>query len=106
MAFAVFEGKELIGTVALWSLAQVAPEKWATTTVREITDRRVATIRSNCDLMEASRLFLGQREQDLLLVVSASEIPIGLLTKEDVLSALNTHPEDTPALEGQLWAES
>lgn len=106
MAFAVFEGNELIGTVALWSLAQVAPEKWATTTVRDITDRRVTTIRSNCDVMEASRLFMGEREQDLLLVVSPSETPIGLLTKEDILSALNTHPEDTSELEGRLCVEN
>src|SRR6185437_6127396 len=82
MAFAVFEGQKLIGTVALWSLAQVAPEKWATTTVREITDLRVTTIRSNSDVIEASHLFMGEREQDLLLVLSASETPIGLLTKE------------------------
>jgi CIC family chloride channel protein len=105
MAFAVFEGQKLIGTVALWSLAQVAPEKWATTTVRDITDLRVTTIRSNSDVIEASHLFMCEREQDLLLVLSAAETPIGLLTKEDVLSALNTRPEELPELDGQLWAE-
>ncbi|HJY08623.1 MAG TPA: CBS domain-containing protein, partial [Bryobacteraceae bacterium] len=76
------------------------------TTVRDITDRRVTTIRSNCDVAEASRLFMGEREQDLLLVVSPSKTPIGLLTKEDVLSALSTRPEDTSELEGRLCVEN
>jgi chloride channel protein, CIC family len=106
MAFAVFDGNHLIGTVALWSLAQVPPEEWAATTVRDITEKQVTTVRSDCEVIEASRLFTGGCEQDLVLVVSPSETPIGLLTKGDILSALNPRPEDTPELDGQLWAES
>jgi hypothetical protein len=49
---------------------------------------------------------MSRREQDLLLVVSPSETPIGLLTKEDVFSALNTSSKDVLELDGQLWAES
>lgn len=89
--FPVFEGQELIGLVAVWSLAKVPANKWEAMHVRDITDRRVTRISSDCDVMEALRLLLSEYRQHMLLVTSASGHLEGIVTKSDILRALRTH---------------
>jgi CIC family chloride channel protein len=92
-AFPVFEGNKLLGAITLWSLVRVAPDKWGTTTVRELTDRRVGTVPPDCDVSEALRLLLSEHKQPMLLVVSADGHMKGIVTKTDILQALKIRRE-------------
>ncbi len=95
-AFPVFEDRQLLGTIALSAVAQVPPEKWGTTKVRDITDRRLIKVSPDSDAMEALRLLLGEHRQPMLLVVSANGKLEGIVTKTDILRTLKTRRD--PAL--------
>ena len=85
--YPVFDGTELVGTVAVWSLAQVPRDSWETTRVRDITDRRVQKVAPDTDVMEALRLLVGENRQPMLLVMDDGEMR-GIVTKTDILQAL------------------
>jgi chloride channel protein, CIC family len=89
--FPVFEGQQLLGAIAVWSVAKVPPQKWESTRVRDITDRRVTRVSSDCDVMEALRLLLSEYRQHMLLVTSPNGKLEGIVTKTDILKALRTH---------------
>lgn len=95
-AFPVFEGQQFLGTIALWSLAHVPPEKWATTKVRDIADRRVVKVSPDCDVMEALRLLMGEHDRPMLLVMSADDKVEGIVTKSDILKALKMKRDGSP----------
>ncbi|MGH9328204.1 MAG: chloride channel protein [Terriglobia bacterium] len=88
-AFPVYEDHQVVGVIAMRSLGKVAPQKWQETTVGELMDRHVTRIPPDCDLLEALRLLMGQRGQHMLLVASSEGKIEGILTKTDILSALN-----------------
>ena len=89
-AFPVFDGQKLLGTVALWAVTQVPPEKWDTTEVRDLTDRRFTKVSPDSDAMEALRLLLGEHRPPLLLVVPENGRLQGIVTKTDILRTLKT----------------
>lgn len=86
--FPVFEGHQLLGVAAVWSLTKVSPQRWETTRVRDIADRRATRVASDCDVMEALRLLLSEHRQHMLLVISANGKLEGIVTKSDILKAL------------------
>lgn len=88
--FPVIKDHHVVGTFPVWSLARIAPEKWASTTVEEVADRSAARIPPDCDAMEAFRLLLSEQEPPLLLVISESTKLEGIVTKTDILEALNS----------------
>jgi CIC family chloride channel protein len=88
--FPVFEDDELLGTVEVWSVAKIPTQRWETTRVRELTNRHVSRVRSDCDVMEGLRLLLGELRQHMLLVTSAAGKLEGIVTKTDILQALKT----------------
>jgi chloride channel protein, CIC family len=92
--FPVVEDKQLLGTIALWSVAQVPPEKWETTKVRDLADRRTRRISADCDLMEALRLLVSETGPSMLLVFSRDGQLEGIVTKTDILGALRIRRED------------
>lgn len=92
--FPVLEDHQILGTIPSWSLTRLAAEKWATTTVAEVTDRKVMRIAPDCDVMEALRLLLSERARPMLLVTSASGKLEGIVTKTDILEALKTRGEE------------
>jgi CIC family chloride channel protein len=87
-AFPVFEGHSILGTIPLWSLTRVPPEKWTKVKVRDLTNRRVITVPPDCDAMEALRLLLSERGEHMLVVTSTQGKMEGLVTKADILKAL------------------
>ena len=99
--FPVFEGMQLLGTVSLWSLVRVAPEKWDSYRVRDLTDSRVTTVTSDCDVMEALRLLLTEHAQPTLLVISENGEMKGIVTKTDILQVLKTRREYRPELSSE-----
>ncbi|MDQ2833156.1 MAG: chloride channel protein [Acidobacteriota bacterium] len=103
--FPVFDGQDLLGTVALWSLAKVPPEKWNTTRVRDIAERRVHEVTPDCDVMEALRLLTGEHRQSMLLVVSEPGRIEGIVTKTDILQALTIRRDQAPHVREELEDE-
>jgi CIC family chloride channel protein len=102
--FPVFEDHQLLGTIAVWSVAKVSPNKWETTFVRDVADQRVTKISSDCDVMEALRLLLSEYRQHMLLVTSSAGKLEGIVTKTDILKALKTRRD--PKLDSNHNAES
>lgn len=88
-AFPVYEDRELLGTISLWSLGKIPAQRWDQTPVRDLTEQRVIKVQPDCDLSEALRLLMSQRAQHMLLVTSGDGKLEGILTKTDILSALN-----------------
>ena len=89
-AYPVYEGEKLAGTISVSSLSKVAPQKWDQLAVRDLTDQRVTRVPPECDLREALRLLMAQHGQHMLLVTSGDGKLDGILTKSDILSALDT----------------
>jgi chloride channel protein, CIC family len=92
-AFPVFDGKDLLGAITLWSMVKVSPERWGTTTVRDLIDKRIHTVAPDCDVSEALRLLLSEHKQPMLLVVSDDGHMKGIVTKTDILQTLKTRKE-------------
>ncbi|MGH9445804.1 MAG: chloride channel protein, partial [Terriglobia bacterium] len=93
-SFPVYENHKLAGAISLWSLGKVHPSKWPQTPVGDLIDRHVITVRPDCDLSEALRLLMSQRGGHMLLVTSEGGKLEGILTKADILSALNSRGAD------------
>lgn len=88
-AFPVYDDEQLVGAISLWSLGKVSPQKWTQMKVGDLMDRRIIKVDPDCDLMEALRLLTSQSGQHMLLVTSAADKLEGIVTKSDILSALN-----------------
>lgn len=95
-AFPVFEDDELLGIVDVWSAAKVPQQKWETTSIRDLTDRRATRISSDCDVMEGLRLLMSEHRQHMLLVTSTAGKLEGIVTKTDILHALKIRREGLP----------
>jgi CIC family chloride channel protein len=92
-SFPVFEEDELLGTIDVWSVTKIPTQRWDTTRIRELTNRHVPRVRSDCDVMEALRLLLSENRQQMLLIISAAGKLEGIVTKTDILRALDTRRE-------------
>lgn len=88
-AFPVLDDGNLIGVVSLWTLGKVPPQKWASSNVGDLAGRRIIKVHPDCNLMEAMRLLMSQSGQHMLLVTSAKDHLEGIVTKTDILSAVN-----------------
>jgi CIC family chloride channel protein len=88
--FPVLEGRDIVGILTARSLLNFPEDRWETTTVSELTERRIVKVLPNCDAMEALRLLLGERAQPMLLVASKTGKLEGIVTKTDLLGALKT----------------
>jgi chloride channel protein, CIC family len=77
-----------IGTIGVWSLSAVPPERWETTPVEEVSTKNVVRIDADQDIAEALRL-LDREQGDRLLIVGSENGPLeGIVTKSDILRAL------------------
>jgi CIC family chloride channel protein len=86
--FPVMENGKIVGTCSLWSLSQVPPEKWSTTHVRDIMQRRVQKVLPDTNATEALRLLLEQDSEPMLLAVQTRDKVVGVVTKTNILQAL------------------
>lgn len=89
--YPVYDLGEVVGTISVSALAKISPQKWDQTKVRDVMDRQVRIVVPECDLEEALRLLMGQNGQHMLLVKAGDTGELqGVLTKTDILSALDT----------------
>ena len=91
--YPVMERGRILGTCSLWSLSQVAPERWSSTRVRDIMQRRVQKLPPDSDATEALRLLLAQEGEPILLAVEAGDRVVGVVTKTNILQALKLRRE-------------
>lgn len=91
--FPVIDDGKIVGTCSLWSLSQVPPEKWGTTRVRDIMQRRVQKVPPDTNATEALRLLLAQDCEPMLLAVQARDKVVGVVTKTNILQALKLRRE-------------
>jgi CIC family chloride channel protein len=91
--FPVLEGQHIIGTVSSLALTRVPANKWDEMSVADVAEHRVHEIPPDGDAMEALRLLLGERSQTALLVMDADGTLEGILTKTDLLQALQVRGE-------------
>jgi chloride channel protein, CIC family len=100
--FPVLDGHQIVGTIPAWSVGRIPVDKWETTTVLDIAERKVTTVPCNCDAMEALRLLLRERAEPMLLVTSNGGKLEGIVTKTDVLEALKTRGEEVLEQDGEM----
>ncbi len=91
--FPVTDDHHILGTVPSWVLTQTDVDKWAETTVADVTDRDAIRVSPDCDVMEALRLLLGERDRHMLLVTENGVLD-GIVTKTDILEVLRTRGEN------------
>jgi CIC family chloride channel protein len=97
--YPVLDQGKLLGTISMSVLCRVAPEQWEQTPLSSVTDSQVVRVLPECDLREALRLLTMQRRMHMLLVTSEEGALEGILTKTDILSALNTRAARTDKLD-------
>jgi chloride channel protein, CIC family len=88
-AYPVYLDGQIAGTIAVASLSKVPAEKWPHARVIDLTDPDVKRVAPDYDLREALRLLMEQHGQHMLLVASAEGKLEGILTKTDILAALD-----------------
>ncbi|MEO6912167.1 MAG: CBS domain-containing protein, partial [Edaphobacter sp.] len=105
-AFPVFEDDELLGIVDVWSIAKVPHSKWESTRIRDLTDRRVTRVSSDCDVMEGLRLLMSEHKQQMLLVITGTGKLKGIVTKTDILHALKIRRDGMPESSSEAASRS
>jgi chloride channel protein, CIC family len=91
--FPVTDDHHVLGTVPSWALTQADTDKWNETTVAEVTDTDAIRVSPDCDVMEALRLLLSERDRHMLLVAEDGALA-GIVTKTDILEVLRTRGEN------------
>ncbi|HVB29222.1 MAG TPA: chloride channel protein [Terriglobia bacterium] len=91
--FPVYDDHRLLGTVSIWSLATIDPRLWSQTLIREVVEQQVTKVSEGCDVMEALRLLRNQPGQHILLVASSNDELEGIVTRTNILAALEARLE-------------
>ena len=86
--FPVYDGDSALGTVAVWILSRIPPQRWDRVTIGEVCNRATARVPASCDLLEALRLLLRQDSQQMLLIGPPNGVVEGIVTKTDILRSL------------------
>lgn len=94
--YPVIDQGKLQGTVSIWTATQIPREAWADTPIRALADKDAARVPPDCDVLEAARLLLGPRERHLITVVTTSGDVLGVVTKTDILRALENNRNGRP----------
>jgi chloride channel protein, CIC family len=86
--YPVYDHNVVAGTISASALSRIPPARWPTTEVGQLTDRGAARVSSDCDLMEALRLLVRERANQMLLVTAEDGTLGGIVTKTDILRAV------------------
>jgi chloride channel protein, CIC family len=95
--FPVYEGDKVTGTISVSDLSRVAPDDWDQVTVGKFTDRGAIRVTEDCDLSEALRLLVRERGAQMLLVMDGAGAMQGIVTKTDILRAVEIASEAPPS---------
>jgi len=92
--FPVQDGPRIVGLVSLAVLGSTPPEKWDSTRVGAIADLSPTFVYEDCDLMEALRLLAREKPDPMLLVRDGNNKLVGIVTKTDILRAVENKRGD------------
>lgn len=95
-AYPVYDGRTLCGIASLRAAAKVPAGEWEQTPVRAVMDKNVKRVLPDTDAMEAMRLLAAQSRPHMLVVESKEGELEGVITKSDILSALDTQGGTRP----------
>jgi chloride channel protein, CIC family len=95
-AFPVYDGRRLLGAVSIQSLGKVEPRLWPQTPVAGFIEE-VGTISHDSEVTEAFRLMKKPHGPQVLAVTSNGDEFQGLLTRSDILEALESRLNLFPA---------
>lgn len=87
--FPVLAANKPVGLISIWELAAIAPEDWPKTKVTEVARCEVVRVNESSDLEEALVLLARHEPEQMLLVTDADDALVGILTKADILRALD-----------------
>jgi CIC family chloride channel protein len=88
IAFPVLKDDGIAGIMLVSSLGRVPHWQWSTTHIEDVSQKNIKRIAPDCDVTEALRLLLSEHDYHMLLVTSEQDRLLGILTKTDILSAL------------------
>ncbi len=97
-AYPVVENGRVVGTIASVSLGTVPPESWDRVAVRDIMDREIEIVAPEAELQGALRLLMAPHGPHMLIVASEQDRLEGIVTKTDILSALNAGSANSDAI--------
>ncbi len=100
-AYPVVENGRIVGTIAGVSLGTVPPESWDKVSVRDIMDREIEIVSPEAELQGALRLLMAPHGPHMLIVASEQDRLEGIVTKTDILSALNTGSANSDAVHAE-----
>jgi chloride channel protein, CIC family len=92
--FPVLQGERILGTVSAWAVNRFAPAARAELSVADVTKRKFAEVPEDCPAMEALRLLLSEDAEHMLLVTTPGGKLEGVVTKTDVLEAIQVRGEE------------
>jgi len=92
-AYPVLKGKQAVGTISLWEIAQVPGSRWGSVKVGEVARPDLAQVDQDTDLREVVRLMNQQQRHRLVLVIGPDGAPAGLITPSDIVLALSVDDE-------------
>jgi chloride channel protein, CIC family len=97
--FPVLEDDRIVGTISSASITRIPDEKRTSTVVADIMEREFISVPPDCEVTGTLQLLLREKAQPMLPVTSESGKLEGVLTKTDILEALNAHGEHEAVLE-------
>jgi len=95
--YPVIADKKVVGLISVWDLAGVPVEDRAKTRVGEVARHEVVRIDQTSDVEYALMLIARQKPEQMLLVTDANDVLLGIVTKTDILRAidLRRHPPES-----------
>ncbi|MGH7869559.1 MAG: CBS domain-containing protein, partial [Candidatus Dormibacteraceae bacterium] len=87
--FPVYDDHRMLGTISVWALGRVPPEKWKEMKVGDVLETKVVKVSKDSGVEEALRLLMSQEGHHMLLVTGPNDKLEGVLTKTDILTAFN-----------------
>ncbi len=100
VVFPVQNDHGVVGTISIWALGKVDRKKWAETRVGDLVDREALRVDPDSDVLEALRLLRSPKRQHMLLVTSPPGKLEGVVTKTDILAALEARANGGTTLGG------
>jgi CIC family chloride channel protein len=95
--YPVYEGDKVVGSIATGVLPRTDPAQWDVVKVGDLTQRDTSRVPANCDLAEALRLLVREGADQMLLVTDENDRLMGIVTKTDILRALQSRGRDVPS---------
>jgi CIC family chloride channel protein len=89
VVFPVQHDHAVLGTISIRALAEVDRNKWSETRVGDLADRSALRVAPHADVREALRLLHGSQRQHMLLVTCPLGKLEGVVTRSDILAALD-----------------